>query len=107
MKRFPVVVAFVVLLALLAGLHAPAAYAQVPTGQISGRVTDTSGAVLPGVDVTVTQTSTGLVRAAVTNESGQYVIPSLPLGPYRLEAALQGFRTFAQEGSRCRSTPIW
>jgi hypothetical protein len=74
------------------------AFAQVPTGQISGRVTDSSGAVLPGVDVTVTQTATGLVRSAVTNEAGQYSLPSLPLGPYRLDAALQGFRTTAQSG---------
>src|SRR5687767_11313183 len=79
-------------------LTAASALAQVPTGQISGRVTDSSGAVLPGVDVTVTQTDTGLKRSTVTNDSGQYAIPSLPLGPYRLEAALQGFRTFAQEG---------
>jgi hypothetical protein len=95
MKRLHVVITFA---ALLAVLQAAAVFAQVPTGQISGRVTDTSGAVLPGVDVTVTQTSTGQVRTAVTNETGQYVIPSLPLGPYRLEATLQGFRTFAQEG---------
>ena len=95
MKRVHAVIAF---LALLAMLQVAAAFAQVPTGQISGRVTDTSGAVLPGVDVTVTQTSTGQVRSAVSNETGQYVIPSLPLGPYRLEATLQGFRTFVQEG---------
>src|SRR5688500_11144120 len=62
---------------------AGSALAQVPTGQISGRVTDSSGAVLPGVDVTVTQTDTGLKRSTVTNDSGQYAIPSLPLGPYR------------------------
>src|SRR5688500_9125694 len=79
-------------------LTAASAFAQVPTGQISGRVTDSSGAVLPGVDVTDTQTDTGLKRSTVTNESGQYAIPSLPLGPYRLEASLQGFRTFAQSG---------
>ena len=95
MKRVHVVITFATLFAVL---QAVAAFAQVPTGQISGRVTDTSGAVLPGVDVTVTQTSTGQVRTAVTNETGQYVIPSLPLGPYRLEATLQGFRAFVQEG---------
>jgi hypothetical protein len=82
----------------LAVLAAGTAAAQAPTGQISGRVTDSSGAVLPGVDVTVTQTDTGLVRTTVTNEAGQYAIPSLPVGPYRLEATLQGFRTFAQAG---------
>jgi hypothetical protein len=72
-------------------------FAQVPTGQISGRVTDSSGAILPGVDVTVTQTDTGLIRLVVSNEAGQYALPSLPVGPYRLEAALPGFRTFVQE----------
>ncbi|HEY6362585.1 MAG TPA: TonB-dependent receptor [Vicinamibacterales bacterium] len=73
-------------------------FAQVPTGQISGRVTDPSGGVLPGVDVTVTQTETGLVRSVVSNDAGQFALPRLPAGPYRLEATLQGFRTFAQEG---------
>lgn len=68
------------------------------TAQISGRVTDGTGGVLPGVTVTATQTETGLARSAVTNEAGQYTLPSLPLGPYRFEATLPGFRTFIQEG---------
>src|SRR5207249_6486859 len=55
-------------------------------------------AVLPGVEVTVTQTETGVMRSAVTNETGSYVLPTLPLGPYKLEAALPGFRTFVQTG---------
>ena len=74
------------------------AWAQGATGQIAGRVTDSSGGVLPGVTLTATQTDTGLVRSVVTNESGAYTIPSLPIGPYRLEATLQGFRTFQQSG---------
>ena len=68
------------------------------TAQISGNVTDRSGAVLPGVEVTVTQTDTGLLRSVVSNETGSYVMPNLPVGPYRLEAALPGFRTYAQSG---------
>jgi hypothetical protein len=80
----------------LCALTSTSVLAQTPTGQISGRVTDASGAVLPGVDVKFTQTDTGLVRSVVTNEGGQYVVPSLPVGPYRLEVALQGFRTFVQ-----------
>src|SRR5881628_2326200 len=74
-----------------------AAWAQA-TAQVSGTVRDASGAVLPGVQVTATQTDTGISRMTVTNETGFYVLPSLPLGPYRLEAALPGFRTFAQTG---------
>jgi hypothetical protein len=68
------------------------------TAQVSGTVRDRSGAVLPGVQVTVTQTDTGIVRTAITNEAGFYALPSLPLGPYKLEASLSGFRTFAQTG---------
>jgi hypothetical protein len=68
------------------------------TAQISGTAKDQSGAVLPGVEITVTQTETGIARSAVTNETGSYVLPNLPLGPYRLEAGLPGFRTFVQTG---------
>src|SRR5437867_1669114 len=68
------------------------------TAQISGRVQDTTGAVLPGVEVTATQTGTGIARTAVTNESGTYVLPNVPIGPYRLQAALPGFRTYVQSG---------
>ena len=73
------------------------ASAQV-TAEISGTVKDQSGAVLPGVEVTVTQTATSTSRSAVTNETGSYLLSNLPIGPYRLEAALPGFRTFVQTG---------
>ena len=78
-------------------LWSTAVWAQV-TAQISGTVKDPSGAVLPGVEVTATNTGTGVSRNAVTNETGGYVLPNLPIGPYRLEAALPGFRTFVQTG---------
>src|SRR5947208_12377983 len=68
------------------------------TAQISGAVKDQSGAVLPGVEVTATQTDTGIIRATVTNETGSYILPNLAVGPYKLEAALPGFRTFVQTG---------
>ena len=68
------------------------------TAQISGTVKDQTGAVLPGVEVTMTQTGTGLARAAITDETGNYVIASLSIGPYRFEAALPGFKTYAQTG---------
>jgi hypothetical protein len=70
----------------------------VSTAQINGAIKDGGGLALPGVTVTVTHTSTGLTRSVVTGETGVYVITSLPVGPYRLEASLQGFRTFAQTG---------
>ena len=75
------------------------AYAQAgAVAQISGTVKDTSGGVLPGVDVTVTQTATGFTRSAVSDESGNYTLTNLPIGPYRLEAKLSGFRTYVQTG---------
>jgi hypothetical protein len=68
------------------------------TAQISGTARDQSGAVLPGVEVTASQTETGIVRNVVTNETGSYTLPNLALGPYRLEASLPGFRAFVQTG---------
>ena len=68
------------------------------TAQITGTVKDQTGAVLPGVEVTATQTDTGIARTAVTNETGSYVLSNLAIGPYRLEATLPGFRTYVQTG---------
>jgi hypothetical protein len=68
------------------------------TAEASGTVRDQTGAVLPGVEVTATQTDTGISRTAITNETGSYVLPNLPTGPYRLEAVLPGFRTYVQTG---------
>src|SRR5436190_5367653 len=78
------------------------------TAQINGTVKDQTGAVLPGVEVTVTQNETGTTRSAVTNETGSYVLSNLPIGPYRLEAALPGFRTYAQTGIvlQVNSSPV-
>src|SRR5436309_9959478 len=64
------------LIALLAGATA---WAQ-GTAQLSGTVKDPSGAVLPGVEVSVTQTATGAKRTTVTDETGNYVLPNLPIG---------------------------
>ena len=80
---------------LLAGASASA---QQSTARLSGRVTDQSSGVLPGVTVTVTQTDTGFTRTDVTDANGSYVLPNLPPGPYRLEVSLAGFRSYAQTG---------
>src|SRR5262245_51255015 len=82
---------------LLSVLTCTGVWAQA-TAQISGTIKDPSGAVLPGAEVTATQTDTGVARMTVSNETGAYVLPNLPLGPYKLEAALPGFRTFVQTG---------
>jgi hypothetical protein len=88
------------LVALLLALAVPAlAAAQtVAIAQISGVVTDESGAALPGVEVEVTQTATGLTRFVITGDRGDYVLANLPVGPYKLVAKLQGFSTYEQSG---------
>ena len=68
------------------------AQVQTTTG-ITGSVTDGSGAVLPGVEVVVTDQDTGTVRRAITNDSGLYVIQSLKPGTYSISASLAGFKT--------------
>ena len=87
------IVATALVVLLFSVLTCTAMWAQ-STAQISGTVKDQTGAVLPGVEVTVTQTETGLMRSALTNETGSYILSTLPVGPYRLEAALPGFRTY-------------
>src|SRR5687767_10660644 len=73
------------------------AWAQA-TAELAGRVTDESGAVLPGVTVTATQTDTRVERSTVTDGTGAWIMSNLPTGPYRLEVSLQGFRTYVQTG---------
>ena len=63
-------------------LAAPAR-AQFDSAQLSGIVRDTTGGVLPGVDVTLTSVGTGLERRAVTNESGLYTFTNVPVGEYK------------------------
>src|SRR5262245_503196 len=94
MKKLAISLTIALLLSLLMCAQA---WAQA-TAQISGTVKDPSGAVLPGVGITATQTETGIARMTVSNETGAYTLPNLPVGPYKLEASLPGFRTFIQTG---------
>src|SRR6185503_13456497 len=79
-------------LAVLAAF-APSIFAQTPSGEISGIVTDSSGSVLPGVRITLTNVATNGIRLAQTNESGLYVFPAVPSGTYTLKVELEGFST--------------
>src|SRR4249920_1031355 len=56
------------------------------TAQINGSVKDQTGAVLPGVEVTATQTATGAKRTAISDETGAFILTTLPIGPYMIEA---------------------
>ncbi len=84
-------IALLLFFVLAAGL--PPAFAQVARAQISGRVVDETGAVLPGVTVTVRNEDTGVSRTLVTNEAGLYIAANLLPGPYEVRTELAGFRT--------------
>ncbi len=92
--------AFAILVFGLVLLTPRAAAAQAVTGTILGTVTDNTGAVMPGVTVTVTQVETGQNRAYVTDSNGEYTAPSIPTGTYRVNAELQGFKSVTLEGIR-------
>jgi outer membrane receptor protein involved in Fe transport len=68
------------------------------TAQINGTILDASGAAVPGADIKATQTDTGVVRTTTSGASGDYVLPNLPVGPYRLDVGKAGFSTFVQSG---------
>ena len=81
------------------------AQAQAANGNIEGTVKDGSGAVLPGVAVTVTNMDTGAARSVLTNEQGVYRAILLPLGSYTIAAELQGFRKYEQTGLSLSAGP--
>ena len=87
-----------VLAALALLLGATSARAQSQTGEIFGKVTDESGAVLPGVVVTLTGPSLLQPLTATTSETGSYQFPRLTVGTYNLKFELAGFKTIVQEG---------
>jgi len=71
-------------------------FGQKITGDISGDVTDTTGAVLPNAEVLAQDLATGVSRSATTNNAGNYRIPELAIGNYKITATAQGFKTLVQ-----------
>jgi Carboxypeptidase regulatory-like domain/TonB dependent receptor len=82
----------------LALFAAPAFSQQMGTGTIDGRIVDATGAVLPGVSVTVANAETGLARTVVTDENGRFRVPLLPAGRYVLTTELAGFQSLRRDG---------
>ena len=80
-------------LALIFAIAAAAAFAAI-TGVISGTVTDSSGAVIPGVKVTALNQATGVAQATVTDGRGFYSFPTLDVGVYTVSATANGFKAF-------------
>jgi hypothetical protein len=74
------------------------AVAQSNIGQIAGRVTDSTGSVVPGCTITSTNTGTGIVLTTRTDASGEYIFPSLPPTTFNIRAEAAGFRPSVQNG---------
>jgi hypothetical protein len=95
MRRNIVMFVVVMLIAGLAGVTA----AQIITGNIAGTVKDTSGAVIPGATVTITNTDKNLVvRTVKSNSNGEYSATLIPVGHYTISAEANGFKRMIQTG---------
>lgn len=81
-------------LALLTFAVATSAFSQ--TAQVTGRISDQAGAVVPGAQITVTNIATGINREAVSNDEGYFTIPLLKPGEYRIAVKKEGFKPLVQ-----------
>jgi len=90
MKQTAVHVVFTCLLALSGGAQT--------TSEISGRIADPGGSVVPGAQVQVTNLDTNAVKTAQSGNDGSYSFPALTVGPYKLEVRKDGFETYVQSG---------
>src|SRR6058998_2193742 len=93
MRKF--LLAAAALLCLILSVHA---FAQTSNATLGGTVSDASGALIPGVSITATNTGTGVVTTVLSNEAGAYQFANLQTGTYTVTAELSGFQTQAQNG---------
>jgi hypothetical protein len=94
MAKRAVLAFFVALACMFLGM---ASKAQTETARLQGTITDSSGGVVIGATVTVTNNDTGRVATAQTNESGYYVISALPAGHYRIDVTQKGFEQVTRD----------
>src|SRR5881628_3114278 len=88
---------FAVVILYLAMVATASAQSQITTGVIDGTALDSSGGVLPGVDVEIRNVDTNLTRALTTDRAGRFVALQLPPGPYTVTLKLAGFATLVLE----------
>jgi len=74
-------------------------FAQAPTGNITGIVSDESGAVIPNATVTITNKATGVARSATTNAEGIYSAASMAAGDYEIRVEANGFKTSVRDAT--------
>src|SRR6516225_4434402 len=87
------------LLLIFLAAAAPSLRAQaVAVAQVTGTVVDATGAAVAGAQVTMTETDKQVTRSTVTDASGSYVLPNLPVGPYSLDIRANAFKDYVQTG---------
>jgi hypothetical protein len=94
MKVKQVLLGVSVVLLFCTGLWAQA----VTSSQVSGVVQDQTGAVIADAQIQITRTDTDLTRTTTSDANGYYLLPNLPVGPYRLQVSKEGFNTYVQNG---------
>jgi hypothetical protein len=87
-----------ILVSICPFLLTAAAWAQLPSAEVSGSVTDATGGVVAGATVTITNAATNIQRTLTTNSSGVYDAPALPPGGYSLKVSMPGFKTDVRNG---------
>ena len=85
-------------LCLLLCVFGVGVYAQAVNANLTGTITDSSGATVPNAKVSLLETNTGVSRSATTNESGNYLFPNLPPGTYTVTVERTGFKKIARTG---------
>src|SRR5262245_14360848 len=89
---------FVTAIIALIALGSCLVFGQGATATVLGVVRDTTGALVPGVSITIKHVDTGLTREAVSSESGGYIAPQLPVGAYEITTAMPGFKQQVRSG---------
>ncbi len=85
-------------IAVLIALGTSLIFGQGGTATILGVVRDTTGALIPGVTINVKHIDSGLTRTVLTGETGNYAVPSLPVGPYEISTNMPGFKQAVRRG---------
>src|SRR5439155_4424040 len=89
---------FVTAIVALIALGTCLVFAQTSTATILGVVKDNSGALVPGVSITIKHTESGLTRSVVSDERGGYNVPLLPVGAYEITTTMPGFKQQVRSG---------
>lgn len=87
-------IALIVVIATVVSLTAISSYSQTSTSRITGTITDSTGASIPGAKVTLKNVDTGILYTQVTSTAGVYSFPSIPAGAYSVSTELAGFKTY-------------